>query len=262
MLLQFREYIGSFLRVEVEMRDSHSLQDSGCVAVLYFNVTNSAPSHEYYPEIVYEEVKLKVGRHPKWHIETFENLAAGQSITYDYPCTAEEIAGIQWTVEGKISPSALLHFRRRPVDIRGNQQLSVKAYFDYLAGMKVFQRLEGILKDLGAPDDLLTLCEMKAEEIALKDIAEEISNVAQQIEGFLEFLDMGKYRSNIVKHSKMVRDQLEKTGREVEGLMQKMKDCKVDDFEKARDNVLAGLAKRMNKMDKSSKSLAKKVGVG
>ncbi|MFC1925923.1 hypothetical protein ACFLW2_04415 [Chloroflexota bacterium] len=260
MLLQLQEYIRSFLKVEVEMGQDQS-PEAKCVAVLHFLVTNTAPAHEYHPEIVYEEVLLKIGAPPNWHVERFENLAAGQSISYDHPCTGREITRLEWAVEGRISPAALLHFSRRPVSITGIQQLSVKAYFDYLANMNVFQRLEGILKNLCAPEPDMTLCEMKAEESSLKDIADEITNSAEGIQDLLEFVDLSKYSNDIVKHKNLVRRYLKETEREVADLMQIMRAQKVDGFDKARDKILDKLTSRADKLDKATSALVKKVGV-
>jgi len=254
------EDIGHYLKVDIDLNQAQS-PDTNYPAILHFLITNTAIAHENQREIVFEEVRLKVGIPPNWHVEKAENFTGGQSFSYDHPCIYNEITRIQWTVEGRVSPETLLEYKRRPSRIIRNGQLSINAYFDYLIDMNIRQWLEGTLKPLTAPGPKATLTEMMAREDSLKSIISEIRNAAQQIEDFLRFVDYEKHHDDIINHKNLIQEYLKRTEQGIADLIKRLGAHKGDGFDKTRRGIVTKLTKRADELDKATKALARKLGV-
>lgn len=254
------EDLSNYLKVDTDISQDET-PDAKYPTVIRFLVTNTAQTQEDLPEIIFEEAHLNVGVPPDWHVETAKNLAGGQSFSYEHHCTYDAIMKLQWFIEGRVSPAALLQFRGRPNGIIRSSQLSIKAYFDFFNQMNIHQWLEGTLKTLDAPGPDTTLAEMKAKEDSLRNIIGEIRTSAQQLQDFLGLVNYKNYREDILKHRNLIQEYLNRTEREIADLIQILRTQRTDGFKKACDNTIAKLTNQGNELDKATTELAVRLGV-
>ena len=229
--------------------------------MIRFLVTNTAQTQEDQPEIIFEEVQLKVGMPPEWHVETVKNLEGGQSFSYDHPCAYDAIMKLQWSIEGKISPTVLMQFRRKPKSITRNQQLPIKAYFEFLSQMNIHEWLEGTIRSINAPGPDTTLAEMKAKEDSLTNIVTWIRNSVQQLQDFSGLVDYKNYRDDILQHRNRVQEYLNRADREIGDLIQVLRTHRIEGFDSSRDRIILKLTTQSNQLNEATTELAKKLGI-
>jgi hypothetical protein len=254
------EDFNNFLNVDVEVIHDNS-QNKELPVILKFNITNIGETKEDRPEIIFEEVQLRISMLSDVWEEKFENLAGGQSLTYEHRCTYDAVMQLQWKVEGKVSPLSLLQFRSRPSNIKRAGQFPINAYFDFLEQMKIHQWLNGILKTINAPNSNTTLAEMKIKEDSLHNIIGEIRHSAQKLQDFLGLVNYKKDRDDIIRHKNQIEEYLKVTEREVSELVKALKSNQPDRFEGVRDNIVAKLSSRADSLDELTNTLAKKLGL-
>ena len=251
--------VNNFLRVDVGVSQDQT-PNAKYSAIIRFTVTNTNQHQEFQTDVVFEEVQLKVGVPPNWHIEKAENLSGRQSFYYEHHCNFDEIMKIQWALEGRVSPAVLLTFHRRPSSINRNKQLPVKAYFDFLDQMNIHKWL-GQIKSFPAPNQDTTLAEMKSKEGVLGSITTELGNSGQQLEGFLGLINYDQAPDDIIRHKNTVVEYLNRTQREIVDLIQRLRNHDTEGFGKARDNVVAKLTGRASELDKATEALGQKLGI-
>ncbi len=254
------EDLNNYLVVDVEVNQDE-VPNTKLPAIIKFTVTNTGQANEVRPEIIFEQVQLIVSVPPDSWVEHAENLAGGQSFTYEYHCTYDAIMQVQWTIEGKVSPTALLHFRRKPSMINKNSQFPVKAYFDFLEQMDIHQWLNGTVKSLVTPGPDTTLGEMKEKADTLSRTISEIRNSAQRFKEFLGHVDIKKYRDDLLSHQKRVQDYLNVTDRNIGELMQIFRENRIEHFNKTRDKIVKELTTRIGDLEEATEALAVRLGM-
>ncbi|MFC2039876.1 Smr/MutS family protein [Chloroflexota bacterium] len=254
------EDLNNYLTVNVEVYQDEA-PDTELPAIINFTVTNNGEASEDRPEIIFEEVQLKVGIPPEWSIHTATNLGSDQSFVYEHHCSYFEVVKIQWLIEGKVSPDSLLKFRRRPVKVSRNQQLPVKTYFDFLEQMHIQDKLEDKISSWDAPGPETTLSEMKEKENVLGDIITEIRESEAQLQEFLSFINFKKEREDILRHRNIYQEFLKSTERGVIDLIQVVKAKRPDGYDKLRNRVLSKLSTDIERFDNVTTELKKKLGL-
>jgi len=254
------EDLNYFLSVDISIEQDDSSNED-CRAVIHFTVTNTSHEKDDNPEILYEEVQLKVGVPPEWSIHTVNNLGSGQSFVYEHRCSYFEVAKLQWFIEGKVSPESLLRFRRRSVNVPRNQQLPVKVYFDFLERLNIQTKLEGIISSWDAPGPQTTLSEMTEKQKSLTDIITTIRESGTQLQEFLSFINYKKEREDILRHRTLFQEFLKSTERDVTDLIQLVQAKRTDGYEKIRNMVLSKLATNIERFDNITTELKKKLGL-
>jgi hypothetical protein len=258
MLGEIRDYINNFLKVDTDMSQDQP-PNAKYPAIIKFTVTNTYKHQEFETDIVFEEVQLKVGVPPDWHIEKVANLTGGQSFNYEHHCNYDEIMKVKWAIEGRLSPAVLLTFYRSPNPVNRNNQLPIKAYFDFLAQMNIHKWL-GQIRTFSAPNQNTTLAEMKSKEGMLSAIISELSNSGQQLQEFSGLVNTDLYRDDINRHKTAVVEYLNRTQREIGELSQWLRNHNGEGFENARDNIVAKLTVKASELEKVTKELELKLG--
>ncbi|MFC1965950.1 Smr/MutS family protein [Chloroflexota bacterium] len=252
----FSDYLG----VDIEVTQDES-PNTNLPAIIKFTVTNVEQAQEDQPEIIFEEVQLKVNVGPDLRVEAAENLTAGQSFTYEHHCTYDDVMKIQWNIEGKLSPASLLQFRRRPSSIKRNMQFPIKAYFDFLEQMKIHQWIDDPIKLLVSPDPNTTLAEMKEKEKILSDTIGEIRDSAQRLQDFLSLVNYERNREDLLRHHQLVKEYFQVTERNISELIKILRENRVEQFNKKRENSVNELNIKAGNLDENTKALATKLGI-
>jgi DNA-nicking Smr family endonuclease len=259
MLGEIRDYINNFLKVDTEISQDQTLNAKYPV-IIKFTVTNTYKHQEFETDVVFEEVQLKVGVPPDWHTEKATNITCGNSFGYEHHCNYDEIMKVKWAIEGRLSPAVLLTFYRSPHQVKRDNQLPIKAYFDYLTQMNIHKFL-GQIRTFPAPNQNTTLAEMKSKVETLNYISSELSSSGQRLQEFLGLVNTDKYRDDINRHRATVVEYLNNTQREIGELSQLLKNRNGEGFEKARDNIVAKLTVKASELEKATEELELKLGI-
>jgi len=251
--------ISKFLRVDISISQD-LVPNAKYPAIIKFVVTNTFEHEEFQTDVLFEEVQLKVGMPPNWHVEKVENFSIGQSFSYEHHCNYDEIMKVQWALEGRVSPALLLTFHVRPSNLNRNRQLPVKAYFDFLEHMNIHKWLEQI-KSFSAPTQDTTLADMKSKERALNALTSELMNSKQQLQDFLGLIDYDRARDDILQYRKAVEEYLTGTQREIGDLIQRLTNHDTQGFGKTRDRIVTKLSDRASTLDKFTEDLGQKLGI-
>ncbi|MBI2832213.1 MAG: hypothetical protein HYX79_08155 [Chloroflexi bacterium] len=252
------ESLNAYLKVDVSVSENE-LPNRDNPVLIRFVVTNSAQNSEDQPEILFEEVRLRVGISPDWHVEKLTNLAGGQSFSYEHRCTYSELSKIQWNIEGRVSPATLLQFRRRPDVVPRNHQLSVGAYVGFLGEMNIHQWLKGTLKSLAAPGPDTTLAEMKAKEDSLSKSIGEISAAVQRLQDISLFIRANN-REEFVRHMHLAQEYLQRTIQGYGELSRSLETRRAEHFSRIREDIVSKLTTQAEQLDKATAALANKFG--
>lgn len=252
----FSDYLGVDIEVTQDVSPNVKLP-----VIIKFTVTNNGQAQEDRPEIIFEEVQLEVSVAPDQWIEKTENLASGQSFTYEHHCSYDAIMQMQWFIKGRISPESLLQFRRKPTSINKKEQFPVDAYFDFLEQLNIHKWLDNPLKSLDAPGPDTTLAEMKEKEETLTNTISEIRGSAQQLKDFFGFVNYKKNRDDIIPYNNQIQEYLNITEREITELIKTLKSNRPDRFETVRNNIVAKLNSSTDSLNETTNLLARKLGL-
>lgn len=174
-----------------------------------FIVTNTAQSRDEQPEILFEEVILKVGISPDWHYERTANLAGGQSFHYQYRCRYSELSKVQYSVEGKLSPISLLQVRQRIGTVSASRQtLTVGAYVGFLKEVNIYRWIDEVFKTFKIPGPETTIADLEAQKAALNKTSQEIQDVTNNLQWIIMFIIRD---DNILQHKRLVDEYLKRT---------------------------------------------------
>ena len=110
---EMRDYLVVNAKVETDKSAGSALP-----VTIHFDIGNIIPrDSEQGPDIVFEEILLRVGKPPDWHIEKFTNLGMDQWLSYDYRCNYIELPDISYDIEYKISINSIFGFRKEPTKV-------------------------------------------------------------------------------------------------------------------------------------------------
>jgi len=175
----FWQQIRDWLDVRYDIKVANE-PGKGFQTIIQFNITNIAKGKE--PDIVFEEVLLRIGKESKWHVEKFNNLEAGDSITYQYSCDYIELPDIYYDIEYRVSLERLFGFRRasKQITIKPSE-FSILDYLRAVNGMRIHKWLDAVLKKMPVSDSGTTLGEVKEQQNKIKALIEEIRDTEKRI---------------------------------------------------------------------------------
>ena len=253
------EDFNCYLDVNIDV--DHDETQEEIPVLVKFAVSNTGQAQQDRPEIIYDEVVLRISVPPDAWEKKVENLAGDQSFEDELHCTYDSMMQMEWSIQGKISPSSLLQFRRKPEGIKSNGQFPIKTYFGFLEKISVHQWLKGPIKSISIPDPDTTLGEMKQKEDSLGIIAEEINNTIKRIQDFLNFVNYKNNRDDVLQHRNAVVEYLQFSIKKISELRQQLRDNKIDVFSRFLEITIEKLTKKADNLDEATKKLAEKLGI-
>lgn len=180
----FKEYLVVYVSVKSNEPTNEELP-----AIVVFTVSNTA-SKNLFPNIVFEEVIIRVGNPPDWHKEKYKNLEAGQSFEYQYRCPYSEILNLQYEVEGNISPIEFFKVNKGIGNLSGKSHvLSPIAYLKFLNSMKIHTWLSDKLMKIPIPEPNTTLAEIEKHKNIIRTGMNEIKNYQNRLKQFVTWID-------------------------------------------------------------------------
>jgi len=164
-----------------------------------------------HPEIVFEEVTLKVGVPPDWHIERANNLGEKKSFEYLYPCRYSDLTKIQYNVEGKLSPISLLHVIKQPRNVpTSRDSLTLGSYLGYLKEVNINKWSAEISYNIKAPSPQTTMAEISSQKDFLNRTIQEIEDVGKTLQVIIGFLVRNEkiiqHKTSVDGYLKFVRE--------------------------------------------------------
>ena len=253
------EDFNSYLDVNIDV--DHDETQEEIPVLVKFTVANTGQAQEDRPEIIYDEVVLRISVPPDTWEKKVENLAGDQSFEYELRCSYDSIMQMEWSIQGKVSPSSLLQFQRKTEGIKSNGQFPIKTYFGFLEQINVHQWLKGPLQSISIPGPDTTLGEMKQKEESLGTIVGEVNNAIKRIQDFLSFVNYKNNRDDVLRHRNAVVEYLQFSTKKISELRQQLRDNKIDVFSKSREITIEELTKKADSLDEATKNLAEKLGI-
>ena len=150
--------------------------------IIHFDIGNIIPrDSEPGPEIVFEEILLRVGKPPDMHTEKFTNLGIDQWLSYDYQCNYIDLPDITYDVEYKISPSSIFGFRKEPTKVELKlAELSLVDTIKFTNSLSIHRWLDEVIKKIPEPDSNTPIGEIEKIQNTIKEIIGEIVTTEQQ----------------------------------------------------------------------------------
>jgi len=155
---------------------------SALPVTIHFDIGNIIPrDSEQGPDIVFEEILLRVGKPPDWHIEKFTNLGMDQWLSYDYRCNYIDLPDISYDIEYKISINSIFGFRKEPTKIELKlADFSLADTIKFTNSLKIHRWLDEVIKKMPEPDSNTTVGEIERNQNTTKGIISEITATEQQ----------------------------------------------------------------------------------
>jgi hypothetical protein len=222
-----------------------------------FVVTNTAKNDYEQPDIVFDQVVLKVGIPDNWHCEHKENLGSGDSFDYVHHCSHGELSQLQYTIEGRLSPSSLLNVKLFSRKITAQRQtLTIKSYLDFLEQANLYKWIE-ILKNLKIPEPETTIAEIEAQKSNLNQNSGEIQKTRDQLQQVLGFV---KKNERVLQHKQILEEYLNKTQEAYSRLSSLYSTpSRGREIVLERDRLLSKLSTRIENLEKVKEELIKEV---
>lgn len=150
--------------------------------IIHFDIGNITPrDSDSGPDIIFEEILLRVGKHPDWHIEKFTNLGMNQWLSYDYRCNYIDLPDISYDIEYKISVSSVFGFQKESekVDLK-LADFSLADTIKFTNSLKIHRWLDEVIKKIPEPDSNTTVGEIEKSQNIIKEVIDEVIATEQQ----------------------------------------------------------------------------------
>lgn len=179
--LGFWEEMRDHLVVNAKVETDKSAGSTLPVTV-HFDIGNIIPrDSEPGPEIVFEEVLLRVGKPPNWHIEKFTDLGMDQWFSYDHRCNYIDLPDISYDVEYKISLSSVFGFQKETAKVELKlAEFSLVDTIRFINSLNIHKWLDEVIKKIPEPDSNTTVGEIERNQNTIKGIIGEIVATGQQ----------------------------------------------------------------------------------
>ncbi len=249
---QLKEYLS--VTIEVHADESKNLEHP---VTIQFVVTNKAGNMPTEPEIVFEEVRLKVGVPPDWHLEKALNLGSRQSFTYQHRCSYRDLTEIQYSVEGTVSPQYFFQVRNNAQPIpRGSPNLSALAYIKVLNGLEIHRWLQGVLKTVAIPGPSTTLAEIKTQAETLSKAIVEIHDAERRLQELFYFVNE-QYRTKVAEYRNLVQEYLKRMVEGCARLQQALDRPDSREIAGVRNHIYTELAQQASRVNQATENLMK-----
>jgi hypothetical protein len=246
--------VEDYLTVDVKVMEEESGQ-----CLVEFTVTNKTLRSSDSPHIVFEEVRLRYGTPPDMKEMKSTDLGGGQSFTQKHLCEISDLINMTYSVEGRLSPSALLEFRGRSNSLpRGSKNpLSPSAYVHFLQGLDIYGKLERILANLRGPTPETTLAQVQGTKDALSQAITEIRAKKEQIQSILGFVGRGP-QDAILNHKQLVDEYIKRADEGLTRLNQSLASSDARRFDALRETTINQLKVEKAALDKATEEFSKK----
>jgi len=204
---ELRDHLSITTKIETDKSSGSDLP-----VIIHFDIGNIVPREsEGGPDVVFEEIILRVGISPDWHTEKFSNLELGQWLAYDYRCRYIDLPDINYDVDWKISLSRLFGFQKMNERVKLQAlDLSLVDYIKFTNSLEIHKWLDEVLKKIPEPGSTTTLAEVEKTQNKIDEVVNEIKDIQKRV-SYL-FSEIGKeHRDEIALILKIVREYLTTT---------------------------------------------------
>ena len=180
-------------------------------AVVKFSVSNTAsPPQQGRPEIVFENVVLKVGVSPDWHETALGTIQPGESIVHEHRCTLSALPDLEFDITSTISPEAFFSSNKRGRFPGSGVALSLASYIYLFNDMDVHRWLNSTLRHFPIPGPDTTMSEVQSMIESLNQPIEETRDAQDRLKRIATFVDSSNRlsREALVEHGNLVHPYL------------------------------------------------------
>jgi hypothetical protein len=252
------EDLNTHLVVDV---DTHEDTSSGAELPLVtkFTVTNTSSKSVSTPEILFEEVTLKVGVPPELHVEKHNNLAGGESFSYEHRSRYGDLGKITYTIDGKVSPSHLLQVKRPESSIPHRvASLSISSYVNVLKDIDIRKWIKDPIEEMLVPSSDTTDAEIKAQQNRFNDAKKEINDARKQLENIYGFIirqtDTEKHK--VSAHKTLLDKYLTNISQACDELSEMLNTHNAKTINATRSQLVSKLMREAATIDEASQGLS------
>jgi len=244
-LSAFWDDVKSYLDVAIEVTEDTS-SNSGTPLLLDFTVTNTAQPNDERPDIIFEEVLLKVGIPPAWKETLAKNLAGGYLFKYRYTCGYADLKKVQYNLSGKLAPVSLLGFRQKSKFIPATPTLTAAAYRGFLNESNINKWVDDIFKKVTVPGPGTTAAEVETVKAKLKEAEQDVAGVRKILIGLFGFV---KTNDKIRAYEMIVDEYLRFVEEGCVLLSYSLSHpSRYSDIAEERDTIIVRLAEKMTRL--------------
>ena len=255
-LLGLWEDIRNYLVVSTEVAEEAPIK-SDLPLIITFKVTNVAQSEPDRPDIIFEEVTLKVGVPPDWTYERTTNLTGGQSFEYRHRCNYSQLTKVQYNIEAKLSLRSLLQVRQGQRTVSATRAtLTVESYVGFLKEANIYRWAGEVIKKVTVPGPSTTLANLDAQKALLNKTMQEIQETGNNLQGIILFITKNE---RILQHKKMV-DEYFRRAKEGLGRLHRLFSTPASGREIARerDSITTELTTDAARLNQATEELIRK----
>ena len=249
--------LNSHLQVHVDTTLDDSSKEKDRV-LLMFTVTNAAspPAHDT-PEIRFEEVSIKVGVPPDWHIEQLGTLSPGATKTYEHKCDFFSLPDINYSWKASVSTDAFFRFERPLAFVGSPDSMTAAGYLRFFNESRIHQWLDSTIKSFDLPGPSTTLEEIQSL-IGTLDLA-----VSAMRESELRLNRAASYvkkqdREHVSPHKNLVEEYRNNTIRGIAELKQSLSSTNLKTVSDTLARVEGRLEREEIKINQATEQLMKR----
>ena len=188
-----------YLRVAIEVLDGAESHTGSTPVTVRFTVTNTAPGGSDGPEIVFEEVRLRIssGGSGSSSRQIGPELTSGQSLTYEHKCDYRDIAAIDAQVEANVSRRRFFHIQRAVAFPSTLTRPTALAYLQAFNNIHIHAVLDSTMASFSPPGPETTFAQLRALTATLDTALSEIDGIQNHLR--LPARDLGESSMTHVK---------------------------------------------------------------
>lgn len=196
----------SYLEVRIDTTVDTSLGTEKPV-VMNLVVTNTSPRDSSWPDIVYKDVTLKVGKSPSLEAKNLGSLSRGESATFEYRCSYPDSPDVKHEMTATISPEDVFRVRLGPGHPNLGQRFPLIAYVQMFNHANIHKWLNSTIKGFPVPGPDTTLAQIDALRRPVNQAFVEIDEPLSRLSRISDLVN-DQYRELVGTHRKSAENYL------------------------------------------------------
>lgn len=246
------------LKVEVQY-EVHEASDPP--VSIHFTITNAAHGEiSDSPRILFENVLLRVGVPPDFHLHEVGSLAPEESASYEHRCRYSDLPEVKYDIEGTVSPEEFFRVRRASSLPNAHPQLTSVAYLQVFNEMMIHGWLDSTIKLFPVPGADTTLGEMQSLAGSLDKPASEVRDAQSRLSRLSAFVRR-QDREAVSSHTNIVESYLRSTTQGMGQLRQLLNSANTRQISSTVAQLIDSLEKEARTVNQATEELMAQLGL-
>ena len=248
----------NYLTIDFSTYSEDSLNEKPSI-VAVFKISNEAhPPQQDSPEIRFENIILKGGVPPNFHVEEIGSLSPTESKSYEHRCNLSDLPDTEYDLEATLSPDSFFSQHRANKFPGSGASIPISAYKKLFDEIDIHRWLNSTIKSFPIPKLDSTLAGLQTLGASLNEPIVEIREAQERLRRMATFVDSRNQidREALSQHGNAVHLYLEEVARSLSQVRQALNSPNIQQLSGLLEGLISHLKQQADVVDRATHDLA------